>query len=367
VRIRSCDLTAGDGHLGIRVIDAQRAEIEDNTLQVVAEARDFRRKLADERVAGPRPTYGRYVDGVNKFFMHRTFVRQDTGQKLPWPPPPETVSGLYPRRARDRLRDRGISENELDQLLPFIEREQITFTWGPENRPWRVTFETPQALVKSWQRLLSGNPLPQGVRLSLASLKDRLGALSDQIITEYLDNRLALPEFGEALALLADEKRAVGAMGVVVAGSVFGETRILNNTVSGFAIGIHVGHSHQRQTRRAARTLIVGNTVRVRINGEHWHDRHGIFSGNSENTSIESNSVTADLSPLALAVPLEGIRVYGIFGPMLMVRANQTIDCQVGIRAHAVNPGSYSASVWRVHDNAVRGTTTPFAISPPMP
>ena len=49
---------------------------------------------------------------------------------------------------------------------------------------------------------------------------------------------------------------------------------------------------------------------------------------------------------------------------MLMIRANQMIDCSLGVRVRVLNPASQTASVWRVHDNAVRGTTTPFDVAP---
>lgn len=370
VRIRSCDLTAGDGHLGIMVIDALRSEIEDNTVQVAASNRDFRKKLADERrLVGGRATYGRYVDGVNKLFMHPTLVKiAGRGRVPPVPQPLPQVRTLYVTSVPKRLLAAvGRDQQRANRIGPFLQR--VTTVYNEDgNPPWQVTFATPELLVPEWFTFLRQNPLPPNIRISLGSVKHHLGSLSDRLVTSYLD-RTALPaRFTEALDLLAAENRSIGAQGILVAGKTLSELRITDNTVTGFSMGIHVGHSADDQRpHRAARTIISGNTISVRVNGETWHDRHGIFSGNSENTLIEGNSITADLAPLALTLPLEGIRVHGTLGPMLMIRANQILDCSIGVRARALNPASRPASIWRVHDNAVRGTTTPFDITPPMP
>jgi hypothetical protein len=370
VRIRSCDLTVGDGQIGILIVNADRAEIEDNTVQVASSGPGlgFRAKLAAERhqVIG-RVAYGRYVDGVNKYFMHPTVVTVGSVSNAPPPhPPPPIVHGLYVSSLENRLL-RAVGNNAalVRRMLPYLLREGTQFT--AEGQSWNVRFEAPVPLLEPWLALLRSNPLPPPVKQT--AVKDHLSALSDRLVTAYLDAGPNLPsEFAIALNFLAKQDRAIGAQGIVVAGRVFGETRILENTVNGFAIGIHAGNSeNDQQYRRARRTIIAGNTVTVRLNGEYWFDRHGIFSGNSENTIIEGNTITADLAPMALALRFDGIRAYGVFGPMLMIRANQMLDCPIGVRVRALNPASQPASVWRVTDNAVRGTTTPFDITPPMP
>jgi hypothetical protein len=191
--------------------------------------------------------------------------------------------------------------------------------------------------------------------------------LALRLVSAFFANPTGEAPASKALAALEKEDRAVGAQGIVVAGALRGECRILNNTITGFLMGIHVGHSAHSGVYRSARTLIAGNTVLVYVNGYHWTDRHGVFTGNSENTIVENNIVRVDRTPMALLLPVEGFRSWGVFGPMLVLRQNHTLDCTVGVRVRALNPGSQSASVWRVYDNAVRGTLTPFDVVPPMP
>jgi hypothetical protein len=348
VRIHSCDLTVGDGQMGLLVLDADRAEIVDNTITATGASRSFRAKLEDDR----------FAIGVSRYLLDPIAVGDKEGDEVFARPP--IVNATYTDRLHLRIaRAPGAPGTELND----VRRVKAETTLGPQH----TFFGTAAALAQPWRDLLQSRPPPS--TSTPIRVKRHLRFLATSMVETYRVNGGGLlPDaFRRALTLLEQENRAAGSYGIVVGGGRRGEARICDNTLRGFVRGIHVGHSAFGDTRRGRRTLITANTIDLNVTGGDRSERHGIFSGNVENAVIESNMVQAFSTKLGLGVVLDGIRAWGIFGAMMMIRQNHVNDCAVGVRVRALNPGSLPMSVWRVVDNAVRGTTTPFDVVPAMP
>jgi len=162
---------------------------------------------------------------------------------------------------------------------------------------------------------------------------------------------------------LAGQKALVaGGQGIVVGGSVAQDVRILHNTIVQTAEGVRVGLSARGRRSDhvfADRVQIVGNTITTRL-PEYERGAHaGIFVGNANCTTIRDNRVAGEEIRRMVSTTLQktyekyaragnessaidwrkfyawlgdGIRVWGVPGPMLLVSGNSTQHVDVGIR-----------------------------------
>ncbi len=143
--------------------------------------------------------------------------------------------------------------------------------------------------------------------------------------------------------------------GIVVAGRVAGEVRVINNDVRYVTQGIHIGLSHRETTRGTPdsidRVTIAGNGIAVALHAGVMGERHAIFVGNCRSLLIENNRATLQRLPGANQ-SIEGLRVFGSFGRRLLVRDNQFDLFNVGILIHSITvPPTSPALQWVVEDN----------------
>ena len=152
---------------------------------------------------------------------------------------------------------------------------------------------------------------------------------------------------------LAEENRIIGSQGVVVGGAHAGDVRILNNNIKGFAQGVHVGLSDggdkTSDFKSAGTVRISDNNVKILLLIG-VRDRHGIFVGNCDSLIVENNYVEVIRSNLALDMEIEGIRIYGRFGRMILVKQNHLVNTNVGIRAISLEKPEHS-TLWYVARN----------------
>jgi hypothetical protein len=165
-----------------------------------------------------------------------------------------------------------------------------------------------------------------------------------------------------AFGVLATLAPAAG-QGIVVAGQYAGDVRVLNNTISGFMDGIHVGLSHHdpksdNSPDVAYRVQIVGNTVSVRMPADQRGGHAGIFVGNASNVSIERNQIDIDGGQTNKRAT--GIKVWGTLGPMLLVSSNATTHTDTGIQVFPVNGGQLKQALWLVTQNVASDSNLPI-------
>ena len=124
--------------------------------------------------------------------------------------------------------------------------------------------------------------------------------------------------------------------GIVVAGSQAIEVSIEHNSVinaaQGIAIGLSRNDSPEGKPLSAERATVSFNKVQVAL-GERDRNRNrfGIFVGNANSLLLEGNRVQA-IDANFNKILMESIRLNGVFGLHLVVRANHMSDTPTGIR-----------------------------------
>src|SRR6266496_2863292 len=212
VRIEHCTLGVGHLQSGILLVNVQRAQVEDNFIDIYQKPDKF--KLPQ--------------------------LLQDLGQ-------------------RANVRMLLLSGAHLGPTAPPGGRTNVTLISGNQV----IHFKTHPSLKSDWQALLRTNPAvginnPRGLLGHATKLADRI--LLDAAF------RAGFPAFKTLIdALLADDN-AVASQGITIGGEIASDVRIVNNTISQTLEGVHVGLS--RQAVRAVQDLagvvtIAGNSIGV--------------------------------------------------------------------------------------------------------
>jgi hypothetical protein len=154
---------------------------------------------------------------------------------------------------------------------------------------------------------------------------------------------------------LAEEQPSVASQGIVIAGVAAPDVRVIDNSVQGVLQGVRVGVSHREASQgapdMAGRVQIAGNTVGLLLPPIDIRERYGIFVGNCNSLRIEDNVVTVTRYQLTANLYIEGIRVYGHLGRMVLVRDNHLSGVATGVRVTPLNPASNQLQQWLVSTN----------------
>ncbi len=227
-----------------------------------------------------------------------------------------------------------------------------------------ISFLTSSALKKSWQPLLDLYP-PQRV-VDAAGLQKYVDRLAGKVLVDD-KVREAVPTIRNFIADLLASAAAAAQQGIVVAGRVAAEVRVLNNTILGFRQGVHIGLSHRESAPGApdlaGSVSVAGNRIVLRLTFDALAEaRHGIFIGNAASLLVENNRVILDRRKGSERYEVQGILLHGFFGPRLLVRANHLSAFRVGI---LVEPLSRPATpmpasrLWIVSENIAERAATP--------
>jgi hypothetical protein len=323
VRIRGCELKVGRGQVGILVVDGQRIQIEDNNIAVVRPKR--------------KPTYQNLIRG-------RSFRAGLRSQLI-------SALQINPQKRKER---KGKKESP----------DRMTIEVGGQT----VRFETAKTLRSAWSALLEKRPLAGPA--TAGDVASHLYALADEILLEGPAS--TEPLFRDQLLQFQRDIRPVASQGIVIGGRRAGDVRILNNSVTGVLQGVHLGLSHKRQPQPgpadlAGRVRISGNRIVLLLAAGVRRERHGIFLGSVDSAIVDDNHVQvvrfAGSEPPLRLQSVDGIRVFGWLGALLLVEHNHLVDCTTGVLVHAFNPPKNSKSVlWKITRNVlVEGGATVVA------
>jgi hypothetical protein len=314
VTIRDCKLQVGYMQEGILLVNATRATVENNELSVYKRPADmnFSSLLKNKY----------FRAGVRSYFENNTPVATTPGRKS------------------KALKD-----------VPGAEAVGRT---------------SPASNKEAWAKLLGAKKITQ-----FKSSKTFMAHV-ENTIERYLKNetlRKKSEEFNARFRLLGEQSEVgIGTKGITVGGTIAKDIRILNNTISGFLQGIHVGLSHRR-TRQEERlddiadvVTIMGNTVSVMLTGFTGKtERYGIYVGNCHDLIIENNTVRLDRMQGSLDVNINGIEVWGVFGQRLMITKNMVTSLDK-ITSHSFDTGIFVKllkTVWSVSQFAVLWNVVP--------
>jgi predicted SnoaL-like aldol condensation-catalyzing enzyme len=230
-----------------------------------------------------------------------------------------------------------------------------------------LRFETDRSLVGHWQSLLKEADIEK-ISKPQALVKYMRKAL-DRVLQEGLVPA-RFPELRVLLEELSKGRRAVAAQGIVLAGSFQHDVRIINNSLSGVHQGIHIGLSHKDAPRNdhdsIERSVISGNSVFVTPAFGATLQAHGAFVGNCRSAIIENNFVVIRVpiktykESVQDGRAVEGIRVFGILGPMIVIRQNHIQNATVGIHVRALGGSDTAEPQWLAGDNITKGAEVPL-------
>jgi hypothetical protein len=181
------------------------------------------------------------------------------------------------------------------------------------------------------------------------------------------------PAFRNYVNALLPALYSTSSQGIVVAGNVANDVRILNNTIDGTAQGIHLGLSDRKAVPyvsglQASVVQISGNTITVRLTPEMTGDRHGIFVGSVESAVINDNHVQLVRGPNA-GQDIYAIKVIGVLGPRVLVERNAMLNFTLGIFVQASPRQAPYGDLWKAADNVSTSPnhTGPFRVTDNVP
>jgi hypothetical protein len=169
---------------------------------------------------------------------------------------------------------------------------------------------------------------------------------------------------------------STASQGIVVAGQVASDVRILNNSIQGVLQGIHIGVSHRVPLNTfsadiAGNVRVAGNTIEVSLPPDAIkRERHAIFVGNCNSMSIEDNRARLLRAVGAENIAIDALIAFGFLGKKVLLRHNHITGFHTGIKfepqfGHGFvmpNPGSVA---WLAADNLLETVTVDFQFPPP--
>jgi hypothetical protein len=308
VRVNACRLEPGHQQVGILVVNARRAWIENNEIRVQPKAKSMTLKsfIRDKE----------YRLSIRKIILSEAVV--------------------VPRGT------------------PADAKKNVEVKY--EGRLLR--FRTEPRLVKEWNALFSPGQLP--VDLNNRDLLRHAKSTADSVLIDLADGR-GLPVAGNAFnnwfSEVAKQLPAIASQAIVCGGTVANDLVITGNAIHGIRQGIHVGLSQRDdgKTYHAGRVLIRDNYVLNYLSSQVMGERHGIFVGNFNCLHIEDNHLEQKRFPANLDANIEGVRVYGLYGEMMQVRGNRLSGFRPAIYARAVNLQLPKTNLWQVENNLLLG------------
>jgi hypothetical protein len=183
--------------------------------------------------------------------------------------------------------------------------------------------------------------------------------LANRLIADEDFRKQAVPFRNLVNALIVAS--SVGYQGVTVGGVEGMDVRIINNTISGFLQGIHVGLSRKNDRSRlpAGTVAISGNNIAITLalSGAN-KDRHGIFVGSCDSLLIDNNRARLTRQAGTESLVISGIEVRGELGGRALVTQNH-LDSASGDFRQSFNIGIVFSplstaglnKLWRVDHN----------------
>lgn len=318
VRIRRSRLNPGHQQTGLLMVNAGRAQIEDNEIRV-------------------RPKSRHWV--LKDRLQEKTF-----------------------RQVFRKILISNLSFSKTSRISAIQRNASITF----EGK--RLYFSTDPKLVKDWGALFDENKPEPGT--SGHGLIRHMKVLADTILlNQGWADELGKPieEFREWYQKISSNLPAIASQGIVCGGRSGKDIRILNNTMAGVGQGVHIGLSDKTtkeySSYTADRIQIKGNHITNFLSAEYQGERHGIFVGNCNSLDIESNYLNVEFFPFDKTRAIDGIRIYGFAGKLILVRHNHANGYGTGIFVRILDSISDS-HVWQVVSNVFEAANTRVAVRP---
>jgi hypothetical protein len=320
-RIHSCDLLPGHMQVGALVVDCDQVSIEDCVVRAGA---------------GLQPTDVLLQDAAFRRSVRSTLL----------------TGGFIGKTAKAKaLTEQAAVGGGVQRVLARGLLHGVATDINVGNIG--VTLRAPGALASAWQGVVQAQQAQVG---SPKQLLKFVQGVADRLLIDS-QFRILNPVFNSWIQDILRGLAPSASAGIVIAGTKASNVRILNNSVINAIRGVHLGFSGG-EGRAAPRVssgpvLISGNTIDVRLSADATRGRHGIFVGNSDSLIIENCRLTLTRATTNTS-PIDGIRIWGVLGRMMVVRQNHVVGFSVGARVVPVAPLP-ATPLWRVADNVLAG------------
>ncbi len=395
LRILNSQFRVGHFQVGILVVNADRAQIEGNFLitpdtlrnitygdlagNVYLSSRLKKQLLHSMTIVNTAPVI---TNRTKRLLLRKkkasagTSVPANADKSAPAPekpaPAPEAKAEAVPPQAMQA--DAAPKAQSLDiaqviSSLPHVNlgamgRAHITATYGT----FKLQMISSQKLTNAWTDALNK------AGLSEASTAGQIHTSVHQIADAVFKSPESVaPEFRNYVSGLLPNLYSTSSQGIVVAGSVANDVRILNNTIDGTAQGIHVGLSDRKAVPyvsglQANVVQIIGNTITVRLTPEMTGDRHGIFVGSVQSAVINDNHVELVRWPNA-GQDIYAIKIIGVLGYRVLVERNAMLGFTLGIFTQTNTREVPQGDLWKAADNVSTSYnyTGPFRVTDNVP
>lgn len=302
VSISRCNIVIGQSQSGILIVNAARAQVEDNIIRHSATAQKA---------------------GFDEFAKNKVF--------------------------RAKAKKNLISDAYLGSDVSASATRNTSVSY----RGFKILFNSDKSVAKSWQDIINANP-PEEIKNTSDLLIHAKKVAEKAIIDKNF--REASPLLMLLYDTVSKTKLPPAFQGIVVGGRTAKDIRILNNTVIGTLQGIHIGVSHaapvSAQPDKAGAVTISGNKIETHLFSSK-NERHGIFVGNCDSLLVENNYINIKRDTRK-KIMVDGIRVYGHLGKFMLIRQNHIVDFRTGI---LVKPLSIvSTPLWLVQCNMLHNS-----------
>ncbi len=348
-RVAGCTVRVGMGNIGILILNPLSADVTDNLVETFADPVDLPGLLADQEMAA----------AVGNILIDRIEVGAPPGFDDSILTPFGIASFGSDRWGRSRI------------VFRLTEWGFRVISFSTESRSFSPLF-TPTV----WREVLLQNPMrgnsqsvPNGwITANLRRLKAGLARLMFGLAaTPYVIPNSVRQDFNHLARLITNTSTvASGHQGIAIGGNRAasrqwnsiatlhevlrqphaGDVRITNNRIVGFQQGVTVAFSSNSPADRsrylfARRVVITGNAIDLRV-PMFARRRHGIFVGHALSAEVNSNQIQViEPTPInqTLSLPvMDGIRLWGQYGPLLHICENLIIGVWTGIRMKVLNP-----------------------------
>ena len=390
VFVRHCHFTVGHQQVGILIVNGGRVVVSDNIIETPRQSFNLAGVLANAQDRS-------LIAAVGRQLMSRITVGRENLER-------EALAAL------DRG-DFGLGdpvEVISEQVNAAGQRRLVADVSGWGRRPFAFTSDS-RISAAIWSDLLRANPIQpaRGPRLEARVIATRLRQLRSRIargifgnasvdvnlpsplagleqVQDYLERTNLLNTGSQGIVIGGDRTPRFGqrepfANGLfMIDGTLAPTATIANNQILGFAEGIHIGTSNS--SPKAYRSY----QVAIQNNSIHLHaaslaaERHGIFVGHAHSLTISDNVVQVvepapnqwrrrrNNNATVPYIPLvDGIRLHGVYGPLLSVQRNHCIGVTRGLDVRARNAGGHETGgarreynivpAWQINNNAYAG------------
>jgi hypothetical protein len=330
-RVRDCSLRPGHQQVGVLVVDADRVAIEDCDIRAGATLPATESLYKD--IAFQNAVRASMLQGG---FIGKVAQAAQAAPAAPSTPALEQAAVVAP--VTTATMQRGLTHG--------ITTNVVVGNTG-------ITFKAPGTLAAAWPEMLAAQN-PQ-VTSPNQLLKFAKSTATNLMLNPELRDQF--PAFKQWLQGILGELEASASQGIVVGGTRATVVRILDNSVTDAMQGVHVGMSARGPKAApkvsAGPTLVAGNTIDVLLTPDATRSRHGIFVGNTSSLVVENNHIGLRRTKSSTA-PVDGVRVWGIVGKLMVMRQNHVAGFTVGARITPLVPVP-APHRWIAADNVLEG------------